>query len=353
RLWSALALIGLLLAGTSASALSPKAAAVGLSDDAYHYRDFADGRNDGNYIEWWYFNFFDQEQDVQAIFTYFIADPENRSGFSRSQVAAVGYSPGGTVSAIDVYPVGAFSASYEQANVDIMGNAVTVLGEAGYRVTGASKDGKLAWDLTYLNRGSPWFGGDRIPVGFFPWEVMSWLVYMPSARVIGRLDVNGTSYSINTAGYHDHNWGEWLPFTALWNWAQYSDSLVSIELGDFIGKKVGVISLDFHGERVVFTGSEYQLTHDSWENDAGNRQRYPQNSSVTAERQDRRLTFRMKAIKTHPLRGDLPFPLPAVIIYEQTALFDGEVSKKNESGEWVVVERFSGPGFKEYTASGY
>ena len=66
------ALVFLLIIGSSAFAFHSPEERVLLSDDAYHYRYFEDGQHDGNYIEWWYFNFFDAVQDIQIIFTYSI-----------------------------------------------------------------------------------------------------------------------------------------------------------------------------------------------------------------------------------------------------------------------------------------
>ena len=41
---------------------------VSPADDAYHYSDFRDGNHDAVFIEWWYFNLFDQTSDIQIIF---------------------------------------------------------------------------------------------------------------------------------------------------------------------------------------------------------------------------------------------------------------------------------------------
>jgi hypothetical protein len=88
-------------------------------DDAYHYRYWADGHHDGAYTEWWYFNFFDAQQNLQAIFTYFVTDPANLTGHGLAQVAAVAYTPAGVVATVDVYQPDTFNASYEQADVQI------------------------------------------------------------------------------------------------------------------------------------------------------------------------------------------------------------------------------------------
>jgi hypothetical protein len=48
-------------------------------------------------------------------------------------------------------------------------------------------------------------------------------VYMPRASVSGSMTVDGRRYRLRGArGYHDHNWGEWIPGLVTWNWAQYT-----------------------------------------------------------------------------------------------------------------------------------
>ena len=51
----------------SAGALAEPPREVELRDDAYHYADFRDGQHDENYVEWWYFNLFDEQQQLQAL----------------------------------------------------------------------------------------------------------------------------------------------------------------------------------------------------------------------------------------------------------------------------------------------
>ncbi len=87
---------------------------------------------------------------------------------------------------------------------------------------------------------------------------------MPRAQVSGRLAVDGRVYEIDAAGYHDHNWGEWIPTDALWSWAQYSNPDLAFELGDFQGQPTGLASIDAAGERTVFTKEQYAFIHTRW-----------------------------------------------------------------------------------------
>jgi hypothetical protein len=345
--------VSLLLILSPGYAISDPTQEVTLADDACHYQSWADRKHDGNYIEWWYFNIYDADHDLQGIFSYFVTDPENRTKRGLSQVAAVAYSARGVVSEIDIYPPDRFSASTDRADVQIESNSIQVLDDDAYRIIGASRSGRLEWDLNYVRQASPWFAADRIGVGKFPWERMSWLIYMPSATVTGRVEVDGNVYAINAPGYHDHNWGEWVFTDARWNWAQYSGPGVAFELGDFIGKPVGFASIDFQGRRTVFNKGQYELAHTRWGFDPRNHKRYPIETTLRAEDENRRLILTIEAIDTHPLRGDLPLPLPDALIYEQTARYDGQLWEKNAQGQWLLLTSIGGYGFKEYTANRY
>jgi hypothetical protein len=345
------ALVFLLIMGSSAFASHLSEERVLLSDDAYHYRYFADGQHDGNYIEWWYFNFFDAVQDIQIIFTYSIVDPEDYSGLGQAVVNAVVYTPQDIIHEMEIFSTDRFSASYCQADVQIESNAIEVIDSDTYRIVGSIGDGQLSWDLIYVKQTDSWFGGDREKVGLFPWEQMSWLIYMPGAYVSGEIDVDGQSYILNnTPGYHDHNWGEWIPSNALWNWAQYFEPGLTLEIGDFMRRPAGIMSIEFQGDRTVFSKDQYHLLHTRWALDKENGKIFPVRTLVYAESDTKRLLLGMKAKETEALRMKMPFPLPDVIINEQTAHYVGRLWEKNSDGEWDLLVSFSGDGFKEYSS---
>jgi len=322
---------------------------VGQADDAYHYAEFAGAPHAGNYTEWWYFNFYDAEQNVQGIFSYFVTDPANLTGFGQSQMAAVAYGPGGIVTELDQYPVTDFSASSDRANVQVAANSVQAITGGLYSITGQSSDGRLQWNLLYASQLSPWFAASGISVGNLSWETMSWLVYMPRAAVTGQLVIDGNSYTVRAPGYHDHNWGEWIFSNAMWNWAQYSQPGFAFDLGDFIGEPAGVASVEFQGTRTVFTKDQYSLVHTKWALDTANQNWYPIESVFSANNGTVQVVLTMQAVNTDPLRANLPFPLPDVVIYEQTATYTGLIVNK-ASAQGAVPVAFHGSGFKEYTA---
>jgi hypothetical protein len=323
---------------------------VTVADDAYHYSEWAGSGHDVNYTEWWYFNLFDAEHNLQAIFTYFIADPANLAGIGQSQLTAVAYTSTGIVSVNDVYAPDAFSASPDDADVQIAGNGIQVVDGDTYRITGATRDGRLSWDLTYARQSPSWLAADRMVVGGQAWEQMSWLVYMPRADVTGQLTVDGQTYDVAASGYHDHNWGEWIFTEALWNWAQYSEPGLAFELGDFIGGPAGVASIEVNGERTVFTKQQYRLVHTRWAYDQVHRQRYPVESRFVAENAETRLSLDLRVTATDVLSGGYPPPLALALVYEQTTEYSGSLWHRSASGAWQLVTAFGGGGFKEYTA---
>ncbi|NIO03731.1 MAG: hypothetical protein GTN74_03700 [Proteobacteria bacterium] len=324
---------------------------VFLSDDAYHYRDFADGQHDRNYIEWWYFNLYDTVQDIQTIFGYSIIDPEDYSGLGQAIVGAVAYTAEGIVSESDTFSTESFSASYEQADVEIEANAIEVIDHDTYRIVGSIGGGRLSWDLTYVRQANSWFGGDREEVGLFPWEQMSWLIYMPGAEVSGEVKVDGQSYTLRAVrGYHDHNWGEWIPSNALWNWAQYFEPGLALEMGDFINRPAGIMSVEFQGKRATFLKDQYHLIHTRWTVEEEDCDLFPIKTWLYAENDSNRVLLSMKAYETEALQMDTPLPLPDVVIHEQTAHYEGLIWEKNSLGQWELLVSFSGDGFKEYTS---
>jgi hypothetical protein len=266
-------------------------------------------------------------------------------------VGVVAYTPQGIVNETDFFSTDMFFASYDQADVQIEVNAIEVIDSDTYHIVGSIDNSQVSWDLTYVRQADSWFGGDREMVGLFPWEQMSWLIYMPGAYVSGEIEVNGEIYYVDSApGYHDHNWGEWIPSTTLWNWAQYFEPGLTLEMGDFMNKPAGTLGIEFQGKRIIFSKKEYRLIHTKWTFDSENRKHFPVKTWLYAENETTQLLLRMETYETEALQGEMPFPLPDIIIYEQTVYYVGQLWEKDPDGKWNLSVSFKGHGFKEYTA---
>ena len=315
-------------------------------DDAYHLWYWRDTQHLANYTEWWYFNVYDSSNQVQGIFSYLVNNPLNLPGgllwFGIADMAAVVYTPAGIVNEADLFFTPAFSAEYGEANVRIgPQNAITVAGPNTYLISGASRDGRIAWNLRYEREASSWFAADRFQVATEPWQLMSWLLYMPRAAVSGTLTVDGKTYSIDAPGYHDHNWGEWDLNGVAWNWAQYSQPGLTFDLGDFPQKPGGVASVAVDGQRFVFASGQYRLTHTQWAYDSQNRLYYPTQSIFQAANTAAQMAVIMDVKQSDALSA--PILPPKAVIYEQTANYTGLVVF---AGKRIP---FTGTGFKEYT----
>ena len=338
---------------------------VSLADDGYHYSEFDDDEHDESYIEWWYFNFYDEANDIKGVFTYGIADPEDLSGFGTANVIAVIFAPEGIFQENDNYPVSAFSA-YDEVNVEIISNSIEnsieALNDTTYHIVGASGNGNISWDLFYERKENPWFAYDGAPVGlFFPWMNMSWLLYMPGAEVEGTVTIktsHGTkTYYISEAkGYHDHNWGEWIPAGPMWNWAQYyepgswDNNRLILDIGDVYNRNVGGIRVEYNGDATIFEKDQYVIFRSQWQYDSVNQTSYPGKLTIFAFNgdEDKLLLVTIESIEVAPIYKEAPKPFPNGIIYEQTAHFSGKLYEKKRYG-WSKLVSFNGSGFTEYT----
>ncbi|PWU03938.1 MAG: hypothetical protein C5B51_17885 [Terriglobia bacterium] len=320
------------------------------AEDAYHFRYWTGAGHPADYTEWWYFNVYDSTNHLQAIFTYFVTNPANilgggALGIGVAQMTSVVYLGGNIVTENDRYASRTFSAAYDKADVSIAANQVGVISPDLYQISGSSRDGRLRWALSYQRDADSWYAANRINVGSEPWELMSWLLYMPRAQVSGTLTVDGVTYNINAPGYHDHNWGEWNLTGVPWNWAQYSQPGLAFDLGDFPVKPGGIASVSANGQRYSFTNTQYTLTHTQWAFDPQNGIYYPTQSVFQADNGTAQVSVVMDVYQSDPLSSGLPPPSANVVIYEQTAHFTGQVSVHGGSSL-----SFAGDGFKEYTA---
>ncbi len=335
--------LSVLLLGSGAFAQS---SAVSKTDDAYHLFYWLPTSHLADYTEWWYFNLYDSSNNVQAIFSYLINNPFNLSGglapLGISEMGAVAYTPGGIVTEADIYLTPSFSAQYAEANVNIgKQNAISVVDKDTYQISGATRDGRISWNLSYKREAPSWYAGSRFSVAADPWQQMSWLLYMPRAMVRGVLIVDGSTYKVAAPGYHDHNWGEWNLNGVPWNWAQYSQPGLTFDLGDFPQKPGGVASIELAGQRFVFESGQYTLTHTQWAFDPTNNLPFPTQSVFHASNGTASVDVTMDVIQTDPLTT--PIPPPKAVIYEQTVKYTGQA--------WIngKTVNFSGNGFKEYT----
>ena len=320
---------------------------VSEAADANHFLYWLGTDHLADYTEWWYFNVYDSSNHVQALFSYLVDNPLNVPGglfpIGISEMAAVAFTPNGMINEANEFLTPSFSAKYLKADVKIgKQDSITVIDPDTYQISGATRDGRIVWNLEYKRDARSWYAGSRFNVAADPWQLMSWLLYMPRAEVTGTLTIDGMTYNVNAPGYHDHNWGEWNLNGVPWNWAQYSQPDVTFDLGDFPDKPGGVASVELNGKRFVFNNGQYTLTHTQWALDPVNNVVYPTQSVFHATNGGAQVDITMNVQQTDPLSA--PGPLPKAIIYEQTVTYTGQT--------WIDGKQmsFTGNGFKEYTA---
>lgn len=328
------------------------ASAQTVRDDRYHYAEFRDGAHDWNYVEWWYFNLVDESQGLELAFTYSVLDPDNLTGFGSAGVLGVAYAPETAFHESIFVGSDRFHGSTTTGDL-LIGNTgfVDVIDEGTYRVVGSvAGEHRLAWDLTFVSRSLPWLGTDDEKVGLLPWERMSWLVYMPRASVSGTVWLDDEIYVVHEVrGYHDHNWGEWILTTVIWNWGQFSAPGFDLELGDFRRRPTGTLAVEMGGERIVFDKDRYQVIHTQWDFDAEQGRWFPTETWLLAQNDRFALVTSIRVAQTQALLPppDIPFLFLKPLLFEQTAHYAG--------GLWVIegsafrlVHVFEGLGFKEF-----
>jgi len=294
-----------------------------LKKDASHWNDYS--ANDSQYKEWWYFNLYDNEKDLQMFFTY------NQNKFSRS-VTANAFVGNEQVSVAEKYSLLESSASTEMCDIT-MDNRKTfahawAVSPTEYRILGfgyhSENGGYIWWGLNYELIGEPWdpevYGTDPI----------HWLVYMPNAKVSGIVGINGKTYKVEGKGYHDHNWGSWKFEQYPWVWMQANDPKeeASMTLGGLLidNKIVGGKTHFAHKDRQYDLIQSEQIAYTYSDNRNSNK--YPTQMSITIMDRRTKTPYGI-SIKTDA-KKTMEIPLPGIRVYEQVC--DVQVGGINGKG---------------------
>ncbi|MEN9848041.1 MAG: hypothetical protein RL368_781 [Pseudomonadota bacterium] len=320
-----------------------------LKDDAYHFPEYAGEPHSFWYTEWWYFNFFDERNNIAGMLTFAVFNPGNLEHLGvASLTAAVVKSGSGETSSpiIEYINLDKFSASTENANLELAGNRLIVVDKDTYRVAAKSNDGSVTLDLIYRQADEPQYF-IRNQHGDY-WNVSSWLNYMPSAFVDGEVSLNGEVFRIEQAsGYHDHDWGMWKVYKETWNWAAVSMPQEAITFDVVFHAAFQKSSSYFrYGDlRLYLPQENFQLTQDGWVEWEHN-WKYP--TRMTFECIDQTGNYKVqvawRVIDTLVL---WKYPL---IVFEQTAEFEGGLYER-AGDDWKLVCRLQAKGFCEYTGT--
>lgn len=316
------------------------------ADDGYHYPLYQERDSIFWYTEWWYFAFTDPVSHWAAAAALAVFNPKNVRGLGACTLDLLLYPPGSApIRVVDTFPLTEFGASFECPDVALGPSTLHARDEDAYQLSVRSRDGRHALELEFLQADAPRFMAKDV-AGYKPWEVASWLAYMPSARVQGTLATGDQTIDLAAAhGYHDHNWGIWLLPSRTWTWAMFNapEKELSFDLGVHAAFwfttayfRLGDLRLVFPGELLRYEPGGWASWKLLW--------RYPTQARVEATDStgEYRLELTVEAV------------VPAVIwqapvlLVEQTAHFAGTLQRRHGNG-WKVVADFSEQGFFEIT----
>jgi hypothetical protein len=322
--------------------------AVTLADDAFHIDQYRDASHLFWYTEWWYFNWVDPKTGRSGMVTFSSFNPTDIDlmGVVNLNAAVFDAAGAGVTVKMDYHGISQFWASPKQADVTLAGNTLRVIDANTYEIKAASEDGKVSMGLVYTQADAPQVLADQVH-GTTPWEVSSWLVYMPSARVNGWVDVEGERIElIDATGYHDHDWGIWFLPGNVWAWAAFSDPArqIAFDVGLHAAFQKSVAYFRHEDLRLRFPQESFVSSFSDWEH-WKLFWKYPKTISFSAIDS----TGQYKVEMTWRVTGTATLWKYPLIVFEQAAQFSGSLQKKSGEG-WTPVVDFDVLGFCEYTS---
>ena len=173
-----------------------------------------DGKDKGDWYEWWYYKATVPGTDQAFYFCYGVVNPwdKDQSGTaSRSYVSAGNFSAGETHE--QNFPVKSFSAGASETYVKVGANFATDRALKGRLPLPGG--GEFSWDLSVEKD--------------WAFNAMGWTMYVPgvsnifwypaqaSARMSGTIEYRGQVFTLKDApAYQDRNWGRGFP--KWWAW---------------------------------------------------------------------------------------------------------------------------------------
>jgi hypothetical protein len=323
-----------------------------LVDDAGHADAFKKHPHKEWYTEWWYFNVRDPKSGI-ALLAMYEASP---FGLGTGAFAAMVFRDGAApFDATDLYPHSDVSVSSTRPDVRIgPNNRAFAIDDDTYRIVAASRDGRIAWDLT-LERVAgavpSWLLHDA--QGPLDWEQGWWMTWLPLARARGTVTIDGEAFVIDdAAAYHDHNWGVWCSPIRNWQWMQCSSPAegVGLDLGysdGFDPARAAILDLD--GRRIRFDASGIDLpTYSGFRDWPGTPWKYPESATTTLIDPEGRL--RVEVEWAAPESATLPL-YTTIVLFEQHVRVTLRVSERASDGTWQPPRTFALDGIAEWSDS--
>ena len=315
-----------------------------------------------NYVEWIYLNLI--QDDVAAILTYGVA-----SKFFPGTVVARIYE-GDKVLDVRNYikkpKILGLSETDSSVTIDDCCIEVDKDDKDLFHVKGklAEKGNNLEWKLDYKRLVPQINAMDAESIGWFHNilcdEWLSWQVKMPTAKIQGSFKVNGKEYDIDTMGYMDSNWGNWLMIDAHWNWMHTFGmhrkspyAIASVEIRDNPHCGDMYVRTPKKEIRLFKNKKEFEFKHLEWEKDKATGHMRPTVTKLTGRSlEGYRIDLLAKNITPYALIQEFPQPFKWVVSWdmlESLVHVTGEV--KDPNGKTML--EVDSKGFKEYGKTGW
>jgi hypothetical protein len=197
---------------------------ISKSDDAWH------PLKDPNYFEWWYFDVMNGDGGIIRGQFYIMGDV-SRPRKVRTGVRASYLRPDGTELLIDEkFPYSSFKSSTEVCEVEIGKNFIRGdISHCELHIENGEKSLDLQLDAGIEGIKSHACFGDET-------KCMYWVVPQPRSQARGTFKTRGGTFSIEGAGYRDHNWLNFPPMDviAYWDWGRVYDEEYTIIFADIV-----------------------------------------------------------------------------------------------------------------------
>jgi len=317
-----------------------------LKDDGYHLYKYEGNANLFWYTEWWYFNFVDKKTGQSGMVTFAVFNGADVDLVGAASLNAAVFGPDGATMKIDFHTLSHFWASFDQADVDLSGSKIRVLKDGSYEINASTADGAISMGLTYQPMDQPQLLADGVHAEK-SWEVSSWLAWMPSAKVNGWISSGGKRIDlVDATGYHDHDWGIWYVPGNVWAWASFSDldQKISFDVGLHAAFQKSTAYFRLGDLRLFFPQDNFKYAFADWET-WKLFWKYP--NTVTFSAIDSSGQYQLAL--SWKVQGTAPLWTYPLIVFEQTARFQGSLSQKDGEG-WKQIATFDTLGFCEYTS---
>src|SRR3989338_3125216 len=250
---------------------------LGMESDAFQWKKSENRLLSSYYREWWFFATYDEKQDVGFCMGYNVQDPLRTFHNDKSSMAGMIWpsvknseQPSKVIDIEDYFTLDDFKANEHNASMQITpNNYIRVLDERNYQIVGSSKN--IKWWLSFEQT----CYACREVIEMPDLIQLDWISYMPAARVKGVIQIDGRNISINSVGYHDHNYGSWPASLFDWIWSQFNhaESDLAIVTGSYklplTSDFVGYAFIRFRGMRIkigTLCGNSFELIPLEWKN---------------------------------------------------------------------------------------